>query len=133
MPLTPAAPILDPRLGAVLARRFNCDLVLTAPAFTPDGSGGQTRSWVGWKSGLVATTIADEVLGAIEALTGQEKLQEGAINQAVTHRILIAFQAGVKPTMQVVYGTRLFYVHTVVDYSEQHLLLELMAEEKFTG
>jgi SPP1 family predicted phage head-tail adaptor len=127
------APILNPRLLAVLARRFNCDLVLTTPAFTPDGAGGQTRVWVGWKSGLVVTTIADEVLGAVEALTGEEKLQEGAVNEAVTHRILFGFQAGVKPTMQVVYGTRLFYVHTVVDYSEQHLLLELMTEEKFTG
>lgn len=126
MPLTPPAPILDPRLGALLARRMNCDLFLQEAVLVDDGSGGKTKTWPASGAGI-------ETLGAIEGLSGQEKLAEGGADSAVTHRILIPYQAGVKPTMRVAYGGRRFDVHSVIDYSEQHLILELMVEERFVG
>jgi SPP1 family predicted phage head-tail adaptor len=118
---SPARAVLDPRLLGHFARRFNCRLLLQSLVELDDGQGGKTRTF--------SNTF--DVLGSIEGLAGTERAAEGGIGQAETHEILIPFQTGVDPTMRVRYGTRTFDIHTVTDYSEQHVLLSLMCEEQF--
>jgi SPP1 family predicted phage head-tail adaptor len=120
--LSPAArPMLDPRLLGLFSRTMNCRLLLQLPVDTDDGQGGKTRTW----------TAVYSVIGSVEGLAGSERAAEGGVGQAETHEILVPYQTGVDPTMRVRYGTRTFDIHTVTDYSEQHLLLSLMCEEQF--
>jgi head-tail adaptor len=125
-PVVAEPPILDARLINQLRRRFNCDFIIQKPQ---DASAA--RTWLGWSSGLVATTSADHALGTIQSLTAIEREATGAIGTNSTHMLFIAFVAGILPTMRVLYGTRVFNIHGTTDYGEQHLLLQLDVEERF--
>ncbi len=133
MPLTPDAPILDPRLIDHFQRRFfNCDFVVQAPTDAADGQGGSTRTWAGW-TGIPAgaNNAVGECLGAIHQLTGLEREALGTIGELATHEINVAYAAGLDPTMRVLYGARAFDVLNVDDYAQQHLLLGLYVAERF--
>jgi SPP1 family predicted phage head-tail adaptor len=133
MPLTPDAPILDPRLIGHFQRRFfNCDFVLQAPTDAADGQGGKTRTWAGW-AGIPATGagVQGECLGAIHQLSGQEREAMGALGELSTHAIEIAYVAGLDSTLRVTYGARVFDVLSVDDHGEQHLLVGLFVAERF--
>lgn len=126
MPLTPAKPALNPRLIQHFKRRFNCDFIIQVPTDVPDGAGGSTRNWAPWVG-----PANGEVLGALYELSALEREQQGAAGEATTHQLLIAYVAGVDATMRVLYGTRIFDIGHVIDYGEQHLLLELECIERF--
>jgi len=132
MPITPAQPILDPRIMDHLSRRFNCDLIIQAPTAAADGQGGMTRTWAGW-AGIPAAGggAQGECLGAIHQLSGQEREAMGALGELSTHEIEIAYVAGADSTLRVLYGTRIFDVLSVDDYGEQHLLVGLLVAERF--
>lgn len=128
MPLTPDAPILDPRLIDHFRRRFfNCDFILQAPIDVSDGQGGKTRTWPVWTGG----PANGEVLGSFHQLTGFEREALGTLGELATHELVIAYVAGVDPTMRVLYGARIFDVLNVDDYGEQHLLQGLYVAERF--
>ena len=122
MPLTPAAPILNPRLLDHFKRRFNCDFIIQHRTNADDGQGGTTPDW---------TIGPIEWLGAIHALSNNERLALGAATETTTHELSGGYQPAIDVTMRVLYGTRIFDIQGIDDPGEQHLLTLLLVQERF--
>jgi len=121
-PPQPQKPILDRRLAAHFARRYNKSLTFQQLVDTPDGQGGSSRTW----------QVFDQTIGAIEPLSAQERLAQGAVGSTATHWIFRAYRSGITPAMRVQTGARVFDIHDVTDLGEQGLILQVGVTERFT-
>lgn len=77
----------------------------------------------GWED--VATVWA-----SIEPIQGREYIQLQNTQSELTTRIRIRFRVGVKPSMRVLYGDRVFNIQSVIDFEERHIEMQLMCIEK---
>lgn len=82
-------------------RRF----VLELPLESPDGFGGVIRSYA----------AGPELWGAIEMISGEERVRGGRPEQAVTHRITLRYRAGVTAAMRLTRGLRRFDIRAAGD------------------
>jgi head-tail adaptor len=82
---------------------FRHRLVVEAPAETPDGSGGVTRSF----------TAVGTVWGLIEPTGGTELRTEDRLVQRLTHRITLRAFSGLTAAHRLRRGTRLFEIRTI--------------------
>src|ERR687893_1618312 len=82
-------------------RRF----VLEVPHEVPEGFGGVLRSFA----------PGPELWGAIEMISGAERLRADRPEQAVTHRITLRYRAGVTGAMRLVLGLRRFAIRAAAD------------------
>lgn len=69
------------------------------------------------------------VWASIEPLTGDEKWAADQVEAMVSHRIRIAYRAGVTSAMRIVYGTRTFNIAAVLNPNEANVELEILATE----
>lgn len=76
----------------------------------------------GWQD--VATVWA-----SVEPIQGREYIQLQNTQSELTTRIRIRYRSGVKPAMQVLYGTRVFDIQSVIDPEERHIELQLLCKE----
>jgi len=105
---------------------------------------GQPNVWidVGAPSGI--GNITDEVITAaiaepwadvatiwasIEPLSGREFFAAQQVNAEVTTRIRTRYLAGIKSSMRVVYGSRIFDIQSIIDIEERHTEMHLMCKE----
>ena len=92
---------------------------VTIQQLVPDPSIGGEDSWHDYAT----------VWAAVEPLRGREYLaaqQEGA---EVTGRITIRYIAGLKPTMRIKYGERIYQILSGIDPEERNAELQLMVKE----
>jgi SPP1 family predicted phage head-tail adaptor len=96
-----------------------------------------TRVDDGYGGGSILPVDEVTLNASIEPLSGDELLEAGQLEAALTHRIRTRFYAGVKPHWQIKYvdkyaGERRFDINTVIDPEERHRELELMCTELVT-
>lgn len=89
-----------------------------------DSFGAQSETWTD-----VATAWAD-----ISPLSGRELLAAQAVNVEISHTVTIRYQAqfaGPKAVaaMRIVYGDRIFNIHSSLDVDERHRELKLTCSE----
>ena len=92
---------------------------VTIQQLVPDPSIGGTDIWHDYAT----------VWAAIEPLRGREYLaaqQEGA---EATGRITFRYISGVKPTMRIQHGDRIYEIISPIDPEERHAELQLMVKE----
>ena len=94
-------------------------LLLEAPVETPDGAGGQLRSFE-----AVAAVWAQ-----VEWLSGDERWRGGRPEQAVSHRITLRWRAGVDAGQRLRDGQRLFDIKAVGDPDGGRRRLVCLVEE----
>lgn len=102
-----------------LRRRITIEEKVSAP----DGGGGNSVQWQ-----AVATVWAD-----IQPAGGSEVFTQGQVRSDVTHNIEIRYRTGLKPSMRVNYGGRLFNIRSIIDKEERHRRLVLKCEELQAG
>ena len=83
------------------ARRF----VLELPLERPDGFGGVIRSYA----------PGPQVWGAMELLSGAERIRADRPEQALTHRITLRYREGVTGAMRLTSGLRRFAIKAASD------------------
>lgn len=98
-------------------------ITIQQPSETKDSEGIVTVTWVD-----LATVWA-----AVEPLQGREFLSAQAVTSEPITRIRIRYQAGIKPSMRAVYGTRIYDIQYVIDTGDRHRELQLMCREVTDG
>jgi SPP1 family predicted phage head-tail adaptor len=83
------------------SRRF----VLELPLDRPDGFGGVIRSYA----------PGPQVWGAMEMLSGTERVRADRPEQALTHRITLRYREGVTGAMRLTTGLRRFSIRAASD------------------
>ena len=83
------------------SRRFMLEL----PLERPDGFGGAIRSYA----------PGPQVWGAIEMLSGHERVRADRPEQSLTHRITLRYREGVTGAMRLTAGLRRFAIRAAAD------------------
>ncbi|MBM6592378.1 phage head closure protein [Microvirga pudoricolor] len=97
------------------ARRF----VLELPLESPDGFGGSIRSYA----------PGPQVWGAVEMLSGRERVRADRPEQTLTHRITLRYRDGVTGAMRLVLGLRRFAIRAASDPDGSRRELVCLVEE----
>lgn len=100
---------------------MNVDFVIEQPADAADGQGGGTRGW----------TVFGESLGALESLSGAEKLAQAAPENTTAYIAWLPYVAGVNAKMQLRIGARILDIQDVTNINEQNLLLQINVTERW--
>ena len=79
-----------------------------------------------WKN--VATVWAD-----IRPLSGREYFSAQQVQSEVTTQIWLRHLDGIKPTMRVKFGKRIFEILSVLNTQERNISLQLMCKEVLNG
>jgi SPP1 family predicted phage head-tail adaptor len=103
-----------PGIGA-RGRRFT----LEVPQESPDGFGGVIRIF----------QPGAQLWGSIELLSARERFRAGREEAAATHRLVLAFRAGITAAMQVTLGPRRFRITHVGDPDGRGRALVCLVEE----
>ncbi len=93
--------------------------VLELPLERPDGFGGVIRSYA----------PGPQVWGAMEMLSGHERLRADRPEQALTHRITLRYREGVTGAMRIVCGLRRFAIRAASDPDGSRRDLVCLVEE----
>jgi SPP1 family predicted phage head-tail adaptor len=97
------------------SRRF----VLELPLERPDGFGGVIRSYA----------PGPQVWGAIEMLSGHERVRADRPEQSLTHRITLRYRDGVTGAMRLTSGLRRFAIRAASDPDGMRRDLVCLVEE----
>lgn len=97
------------------SRRF----VLEVPLESPDGFGGVIRSY---RSG-------PQLWGAMEMLSGSERVRADRPEQGLTHRITLRYRDGVTGAMRLTSGLRRFAIRAASDPDGSRRDLVCLVEE----
>jgi len=97
------------------ARRF----VLEMPLERPDGFGGVIRTY----------TSGPQLWGAIEMLSGAERVRADRPEQSLTHRITLRYREGVTGAMRLTSGLRRFAIRAASDPDGSKRDLVCLVEE----
>lgn len=84
-----------------------------------DGSGGFTATWSEY-----ATSFAE-----ITPASARERSFGHQIEHDVTHRVTMRYQAGIVAKMRILFGSRIFQIHGVINRDERSTWLDLLCEE----
>lgn len=106
----------------VRAGKLRHEVILRTLAQIPDGSGGQTESWV-----PLATVFA-----SIERMDEMEQLNSGMQQNVTTHKIKIRYCDGLSVSDQVLFGTREFEITEIDDAEQRNFTQTLMCMERST-
>jgi SPP1 family predicted phage head-tail adaptor len=98
--VSPSSPKHLPTVGE-RARRFTLEL----PVDTPDGFGGTLRTY----------QAGPQLWGAMEMLSGAERIRGGRPESVVTHRAILPFRPGVTDAMRLALGLRRFRIRACSD------------------
>ena len=94
-------------------------VTIQAEAPSADAGGGYALAWIS-----VATVWA-----SITPLSGTERFNDAGLQSQVSHRVRIRYLADVTADMRILYGTRLFNIHAVLNTDESNRWLDLLVEE----
>jgi SPP1 family predicted phage head-tail adaptor len=97
------------------ARRF----VLEVPLESPDGFGGVIRSY----------RPGPQVWGAMEMLSGSERVRADRPEQSLTHKITLRYRDGVTGAMRLTVGLRRFAIRAASDPDGSRRDLVCLVEE----
>lgn len=86
-----------------------------------DGQGGYTESW--------ATITGGNVWASIEPASSRELFMAQQLQHVVTHKVTIRYVAGVTTAHQIVFGSRVFNIQSVLNTDENNRTLVLLCEE----
>ena len=101
------------------AGKLRCRLEIQQAIETQGATGEMAVVW---------STFAT-VWGSVEPLRGREFFAAKEQQAQVDTRIRIRYLAGVTPKMQVLDGTRIFLIYSVIDPESRHQEMQLMAQE----
>lgn len=93
--------------------------VVETPLDTPDGFGGQIRSYV----------PGPQVWGALELVAGDERVRAGRAEEAVTHRIRLRHRTGIPAAARLALGPRRFSLRSASDPDGRERDLVCLVEE----
>jgi SPP1 family predicted phage head-tail adaptor len=68
-------------------------------------------------------------VGEVAPMSGRELLAAEAVQSSLTHSVSIRYFAGLKPSMRIKYGDRLFDIQSVIDEDERHRTMTLLCVE----
>jgi SPP1 family predicted phage head-tail adaptor len=97
------------------ARRF----VLEVPLESPDGFGGVIRSY----------RPGPQVWGAMEMLSGSDRVRADRPEESLTHRITLRYRDGVTGAMRLTSGLRRFAIRAASDPDGSRRDLVCLVEE----
>ena len=97
------------------SRRF----VLELPLERPDGFGGVIRSYAS----------GPQIWGAIEMLSGDERMRADRPEQSLTHRITLRYREGVTGAMRLTSGLRRFAIRAASEPDGSKRDLVCLVEE----
>ena len=101
-------------IGALRAR-----LVIETPVESPDGAGGLSRDW----------SALGTVWGAVEPLSGEERLLADRLEERVTHRVILRAGPDLKAGMRFRRAGRVLAIRSVYDPDERGARLLCLCEE----
>ena len=70
-----------------------------------------------------------EAYVSILPLKSSEKFLSKKTSAEVTHKILMRFMDGIKPSMQIVHGSRVFKIDGIINVREENKTLQITASE----
>jgi SPP1 family predicted phage head-tail adaptor len=70
------------------------------------------------------------VRGEVDPLRGREYIASRQVQAELTHRISIRYIKGIKPSMRVRWGDRIFEIQSVINPMEKNYEVQLMCKEK---
>ena len=96
-------------------------LIIQRPPVVPvrDSTGAEVETW----------EPVSAVWGRVEPLSGRELYAARQFNAEVSHRVTMRFAEGIIPTMRVLFGSRAFDVHAVLNPDERNRELQLACSE----
>jgi SPP1 family predicted phage head-tail adaptor len=69
------------------------------------------------------------ISAAIYPLSGREFFSAEKENSEVTHKINIRYVKGLSPSMQIMFGDRLFSIISIINFQERNVELQIMCKE----
>lgn len=106
-----------------LTARLRHRVALQSEVETADTYGGYSRSWQ-----HIAYLWA-EIIPLQGLQRDRESTSGGQVQASLTHKITLRYREGVSPAHRLVFDGRIFNIRSVINRSEDHYLLELLAEE----
>lgn len=101
------------------AGKLNKRISIKSLTRTADGIGGFSESWA-----LVASVWA-----SIMPVSTREKMQYQAIQNLITHRVIIRYRESINQDDRIYFGSRVLRIAGIRNLAEQNELLELVCEE----
>jgi len=100
---------------------LRCRIVLQEERQTSDGAGGYVLAW---------EPVA-EAWASIAPLKGRDVYAANHLEGRVSHKIITPWRSDVTPTtaMRLLYGTRVFNIHAVLNEGERNVWFVLFVEE----
>lgn len=95
-------------------------LTLEQSVPTSDGGGGVSKSW----------EMVAEVWGALEPLSGIERVEASRLTGRHMYEIRIRYRADVELAMRFALGTRLFHILSIKDVDSRGRWLRVLCEER---
>lgn len=94
-------------------------LIVQQPDRTADAGGGATIVW---------TDVAT-VWGAVEPLSGREKIVAERPQATVTHKVKLRYRADIDARMRILFGLRSFNIRSLINQDERGHWLVCLCEE----
>ena len=104
----------------VNAGEMRSQITVQSATQTRDAHGGATETFAEF-----VTTWAE-----INPLTAREFVSGNQITQDVSHRIRMRYYPGVTPSMRILFGARVFNIHSVINANERNKFMELLVKER---
>jgi SPP1 family predicted phage head-tail adaptor len=74
------------------------------------------------------STVAT-VYASVEPIRGREFFDAEQVQSEISQRVRMRYRSGIKPTMRLLYGSRLLQIQAVIDVEERHREIHLMCRE----
>lgn len=103
----------------ILSKKLNKRIVIEQVFETADGLGGRSQSWQEYAA----------VWAQILPRRASEDFFAGQLKNAITHKIIIRYLAGLSEKMRVNYGGRIFRIASIINVAEGNEVYEILAEE----
>lgn len=101
----------------------NRRVLLQREVMTSDSEGFSAEAW----------TTVRTIWAHIAPLGAAELFAAGQTEESVTHTVTVRYAGDLNPRMRIVYGTRIFFVHNVIDEDEAHEWVTLLCKETVTN
>lgn len=70
------------------------------------------------------------VRGEVDPLRGREYIASKQVQAEITHRVSFRYIKGIKPSMRVKWGDRIFEIESVINPMHQNYEIQLMCKER---
>jgi len=100
-------------------RRLNHMIEIQQKKSIRDEIGGEKEEW----------ELFSRAWAEVKPISGREFFSSNAIQNTVSHRVIVRYIDGILPSMQLLHKDRIFKIHAVRDYFERERWIEIMCEE----